>query len=136
MLPRAFSSRAVSSLSLVQSHISYASEAELSANVPTCNFRMMLVVFGTKKNAFDAEETNINPKGNSTVQRTSLSNRLCTGAEPRTRAAAPPRGCVNTSSMLTNICILKYMGQMAAWRMLNWDRVSACWAVMLAKKDW
>lgn len=33
------------------------------------------------------------------------------------------------------ICILKYMGQMVAWRSRDWERVRALEAVMLERKD-
>ena len=75
--------------------------------------------------------------GSSTVERLSASSRPCAEADPRNGASsAPPPGYVSASSRLAIICSLKYMGQMEAWRMRNWERERAFEAAMLAKKDW
>ena len=88
-------------------------------------------------NAFAAEKTNIAVKDSITVKRSPLSGRPCAiEAEPGTRAAFPAPGYVNASSTVTIMCILKYMGQMAAWRIRKWASVRAFLAVMLTRKDW
>lgn len=87
-------------------------------------------------NAFAAEKTNIAVKDSITVKRSPPSGWPCTEFEPGKGAVFPAPGYVNASSIVTIMCILKYMGQMAAWRIRKWASVRAFLAVMLTRKDW